>query len=115
MLGASSNNRLSSPSRNDVIPTPNEPGRKIEMYFLAFYAACTTGGIHEAGSSPAITTSSATRRVLLQQSRRQRSGDSDPAFPNGPHWRPSPNVLVEKRDGKMGERERGRGERLAEK
>jgi hypothetical protein len=65
MLGASSNNRLSSPSRNVIISAPNEPGRKIEMYFLAFYAACTTGGIHEAGSSPAITADLATRRVLL--------------------------------------------------
>jgi hypothetical protein len=37
MLGASSNNRLSSPSRNVVVPAPNEPGRKIEMYSLLLH------------------------------------------------------------------------------
>uniref|UniRef100_A0A2N9HFZ9 Uncharacterized protein n=1 Tax=Fagus sylvatica TaxID=28930 RepID=A0A2N9HFZ9_FAGSY len=37
MLGASSNNHLSSSSRNVVVPAPNEPGRKIEMYSLLLH------------------------------------------------------------------------------
>uniref|UniRef100_A0A2N9ENN6 Uncharacterized protein n=1 Tax=Fagus sylvatica TaxID=28930 RepID=A0A2N9ENN6_FAGSY len=37
MLGASSNNRLLSSSRNIVVPTPNELGRKIEMYSLLLH------------------------------------------------------------------------------
>ena len=37
MLGASSNNRLLSLSRNDVVPAPNEPGRKIEIYSLLLH------------------------------------------------------------------------------
>nr|POF08034.1 mitochondrial phosphate carrier protein 3, mitochondrial [Quercus suber] len=38
----SSNNSVSSLTRNFVILAPSEPG-KIEMYSLAFYATCTTG------------------------------------------------------------------------
>ncbi|KAK7849584.1 mitochondrial phosphate carrier protein 3 [Quercus suber] len=48
MLGvatpASSNNSVSSSTRNFVVLAPSEPG-KIEMYSLAFYAACTTDSI----------------------------------------------------------------------
>ena len=44
MLGAatpaSSNNGVSSPTRNFVIPALSEPG-KIEMYSPTFYVACT--------------------------------------------------------------------------
>jgi len=32
-----------------VIPAPSEPGKKIEMYSPAFYAACTAGGILSCG------------------------------------------------------------------
>ena len=37
MLGASSNNRLLSLSRNVVVPASNEPGRKIEIYSLLLH------------------------------------------------------------------------------
>jgi hypothetical protein len=37
MLGASSNNRLLSLSRNVVVLAPNEPGRKIEIYSLLLH------------------------------------------------------------------------------
>ncbi|KAK6920451.1 Mitochondrial substrate/solute carrier [Dillenia turbinata] len=33
------------PSRSFVIPSPNEPGKKIEMFSPQYYAACTAGGI----------------------------------------------------------------------
>ncbi|KAA3482077.1 mitochondrial phosphate carrier protein 3, mitochondrial-like [Gossypium australe] len=42
----------SSPSikaRTFMIPSPNEPGKKIEMYSPQFYAACTFGGILSCG------------------------------------------------------------------
>ena len=42
MLSASSNNRLSSPSRNVIVPTPNEPGKKIEMYSLLLHHCYTS-------------------------------------------------------------------------
>ena len=32
-----------------VIPAPSEPGKRIEMYSPAFYAACTVGGILSCG------------------------------------------------------------------
>ncbi|KAJ6683696.1 hypothetical protein OIU85_007393 [Salix viminalis] len=32
-----------------VIPAPSEPGKKIELYSPAFYAACTAGGILSCG------------------------------------------------------------------
>ena len=32
-----------------VVPAPSEPGKKIEMYSPAFYAACTAGGILSCG------------------------------------------------------------------
>jgi len=32
-----------------VIPAPSEPGKRIEMYSPAFYAACTAGGILSCG------------------------------------------------------------------
>lgn len=35
--------------RSFLIPAPSEPGRKIEMYSPAFYAACTAGGILSCG------------------------------------------------------------------
>ncbi|OMO85512.1 hypothetical protein CCACVL1_10136 [Corchorus capsularis] len=43
---------VSSPSiksRSFMIPSPNEPGKKIEMYSAEFYAACTFGGILSCG------------------------------------------------------------------
>ncbi|XP_022739450.1 mitochondrial phosphate carrier protein 3, mitochondrial-like [Durio zibethinus] len=44
---------LSSPpsikTRTFMIASPNEPGRKIEMYSPQFYAACTVGGILSCG------------------------------------------------------------------
>ncbi|GLT80562.1 hypothetical protein SLA2020_519960 [Shorea laevis] len=36
-------------TRSFVIPSPNEPGRKIEMYSPEFYRACTFGGILSCG------------------------------------------------------------------
>ena len=52
MLGAatpaSSNNGVSSPTRNFVIPALSEPG-KIEMYSPTFYVACTAGNILSCG------------------------------------------------------------------
>ncbi|GLT84430.1 hypothetical protein SLE2022_152270 [Rubroshorea leprosula] len=36
-------------TRSFVIPSPNEPGKKIEMYLPAFYAACTFGRILSCG------------------------------------------------------------------
>ena len=45
MLGASSNNRLLSLSRNVVVPAPNKPDRKIEIYSLLLhhrYASSST-------------------------------------------------------------------------
>ncbi|GKV51896.1 hypothetical protein SLEP1_g58514 [Rubroshorea leprosula] len=32
-----------------AIPSPNESGKKIEIYSLAFYTACTFGGILSCG------------------------------------------------------------------
>ncbi|KAL4368788.1 hypothetical protein GQ457_05G011350 [Hibiscus cannabinus] len=36
-------------SRTFMIPAPNEPGKRIEMYSPQFYAACTFGGILSCG------------------------------------------------------------------
>ncbi|KAK8716936.1 hypothetical protein V6N13_044226 [Hibiscus sabdariffa] len=57
-FGASRSTTLESPaasssplikSRTFMIPAPNEPGKKIEMYSPQFYAACTFGGILSCG------------------------------------------------------------------
>ncbi|KAK9038218.1 hypothetical protein V6N11_023101 [Hibiscus sabdariffa] len=57
-FGASRSTTLESPapssspsikSRTFVIPAPNEPGKRIEMYSPQFYAACTFGGILSCG------------------------------------------------------------------
>uniref|UniRef100_A0A7N2KZA9 Uncharacterized protein n=1 Tax=Quercus lobata TaxID=97700 RepID=A0A7N2KZA9_QUELO len=61
MLGAaapaapSSNNGVSSPTRNFVVPAPSEPG-KIEMYSPAFFAACgVSGGLSTGPTHMAVT------------------------------------------------------------
>uniref|UniRef100_A0A803NHB2 Uncharacterized protein n=1 Tax=Cannabis sativa TaxID=3483 RepID=A0A803NHB2_CANSA len=38
-----------APRKAFVVPSPVESGRKIKMYALAFYAACTVGGILSCG------------------------------------------------------------------
>ncbi|KAK8653212.1 hypothetical protein V6N13_127222 [Hibiscus sabdariffa] len=57
-FGASRSTTLESPaassspsikSRTFMIPAPNEPGKRIEMYSPQFYAACTFGGILSCG------------------------------------------------------------------
>lgn len=55
LMGNTSNPTLfpsTSPAKqnnNFVIPAPNEPLGKIEMYSPRFYAACTVGGILSCG------------------------------------------------------------------
>lgn len=39
-----------------VIPSPNEPARKIKMFSPAFYAACTAGGMLSCGSTHTAVT-----------------------------------------------------------
>ncbi|KAK7852837.1 mitochondrial phosphate carrier protein 3 [Quercus suber] len=52
---ASSNNGVSSPTRNFVVPAPSEPG-KIEMYSAAYFAACgVSGGLSTGPTHMAVT------------------------------------------------------------
>ncbi|KAL5700613.1 hypothetical protein ACHQM5_026038 [Ranunculus cassubicifolius] len=39
----------SSAQKNFMIPSPNEPLGKIEMYSPSFYVACTAGGVLSCG------------------------------------------------------------------
>ncbi|KAE8705066.1 Mitochondrial phosphate carrier protein 3 [Hibiscus syriacus] len=58
VFSASSSTKLDAPAvssspsiktRSFMIASPNEPGKKIEMYSPQFYAACTAGGILSCG------------------------------------------------------------------
>lgn len=46
---ATSSAPLTGKKMNFVVPSPSEPGKGIEMYSPAFYAACTFGGILSCG------------------------------------------------------------------